>query len=67
MPDKLNTTEMPDNFSLTVERGAAGLWYVKGSLHPGLFVAHQDLSVALAEVPECFQALKAAERDRDGR
>lgn len=43
---------LPDRFSLEIERKPDGWWVVRApGVHVGLFVAHQDLTVALADAP----------------
>jgi hypothetical protein len=56
---------MPKKFTLTVEEGDEGLWYITSSdVGPGkssLFVAEKSLVEALAAVPECMADLARAQ------
>lgn len=52
--------KLPDKFSLTVERGGAGLWYVTSPDFRGLLVAEPQPFEALNRVPNALEALEQA-------
>lgn len=56
---------MQKSFTLNVERGRAGLWYITSpDLKAGkLFIAHETLATALHAIPECVASLERAKRD----
>ena len=59
--EKLKALEeaSPTKFTLQVERGLAGLWYITSRDIPkgSLFVAEHSLEAALAAVPKCMDDL----------
>lgn len=61
------TTSARKKFTLTVEQGEAGLWYVT-SLdiveNASLLVAEHSLEQALSAVPKCMADLERARADK---
>ena len=53
---------MQEKFTLDVEKGRAGLWYItsKDLLVGQLFIAHESLACALKEIPRCIGSLQRA-------
>jgi hypothetical protein len=49
---RADLSPLPERFSLDIERKPDGWWVVRApGVHIGLFVAHQDLTAALADAP----------------
>ena len=49
---------LPDSFALEVQRKPDGWWVVRApTVHVGLFVAHRDLQVAMADAPGALAAI----------
>jgi hypothetical protein len=51
---------LPDKFSLTVEHGKAGLWYITSHDLRGLLVAEETLMDALEAMPAVWEAMEEA-------
>ena len=52
--------KLKDKFTLNIEAGVEGLWYVTCPDVPGLFVANSSLSIALSVVPRVMRDLRLA-------
>lgn len=66
----LDPSQRPaESYMLTVEHGAAGLWYVTGSMHRGLVVIGHTMGEALSRVEGVWADLRQADEElaRAGR
>jgi hypothetical protein len=50
-----------ESYTLHVEHSTVGLWYVKGSMHKGLFVIGHTLGEALGKVESVWADLQRVE------
>lgn len=48
---------LPEKFTLLVEYKEPGWWIVKSPEHPGLYLAHRSLSVAMEDIPRSLALL----------
>lgn len=55
-------TTPEESYTITIERGATGLWYVTGSMHPGLIVVDHTMSEALSRVEGMWADLQQADK-----
>jgi hypothetical protein len=52
-----------ESYTLSVEHSTVGLWYVKGSMHKGLFVIGHTLNEALGKVEDAWAELQRVEQE----